>query len=176
MCIRDRHQELADEAVHKRQSDGRQGDDEEERGVARHGRGQPAVLVDLDVYKRQGRLPKRKGRGQMVSSQPIDFSRKEQLPTRNQSLRASKHHAPGRGYGQAEARESPPVLPQKYLWRRAGPDYFAASSLLAALSSSVRFSGRSCGKRMTSRMEVEPVSIIVSRSIPMPSPPVGGIP
>ena len=37
-------------------------------------------------------------------------------------------------------------------------------------------SGRSSGNRITSRIEREPVRIIVSRSIPMPSPPVGGMP
>ncbi len=52
-----------------------------------------------------------------------------------------------------------------------------------SLSSSRRFpirsmgpSGRSSGKRITSRMEREPVRIMVKRSIPMPSPPVGGMP
>ncbi len=52
-----------------------------------------------------------------------------------------------------------------------------------SLSSSRRFpirsmgpSGRSKGNRMTSRMEREPVRIMVNRSIPMPSPPVGGMP
>jgi len=38
------------------------------------------------------------------------------------------------------------------------------------------FSGRSKGNRMTSRMERESVSSMVSRSMPMPSPPVGGMP
>ena len=33
---------------------------------------------------------------------------------------------------------------------------------------------RSCGKRMTSRMEAESVNSITSRSMPMPSPAVGG--
>ena len=37
-------------------------------------------------------------------------------------------------------------------------------------------SGRSSGNRTTSRMAREPVRIMVSRSIPMPSPPVGGMP
>ena len=37
-------------------------------------------------------------------------------------------------------------------------------------------SGRSCGKRITSRMEVAPVSTITRRSTPMPSPAVGGSP
>ena len=37
-------------------------------------------------------------------------------------------------------------------------------------------SGRRRGKRMTSRMERESVRIMVSRSMPMPSPPVGGMP
>ncbi len=36
--------------------------------------------------------------------------------------------------------------------------------------------GRSSGNRMTSRMEREFVRIMVRRSIPMPSPPVGGRP
>ena len=38
------------------------------------------------------------------------------------------------------------------------------------------FSGRMCGKRITSRMERELVNSIVSRSMPMPSPAVGGMP
>ncbi len=38
------------------------------------------------------------------------------------------------------------------------------------------FSGRSRGKRITSRMEREFVRSMVRRSMPMPSPPVGGIP
>jgi len=38
------------------------------------------------------------------------------------------------------------------------------------------FSGRNKGKRMTSRMERESVSNMVRRSMPMPSPPVGGMP
>ena len=37
-------------------------------------------------------------------------------------------------------------------------------------------SGRSKGNRMTSRIVREPVKIIVMRSMPMPSPPVGGMP
>ena len=37
-------------------------------------------------------------------------------------------------------------------------------------------SGRSSGNRITSRMEREPVRIMVRRSMPMPSPPVGGMP
>ena len=35
--------------------------------------------------------------------------------------------------------------------------------------------GRSVGKRMTSRMEVEPVISMTTRSMPMPSPPAGGM-
>jgi hypothetical protein len=42
--------------------------------------------------------------------------------------------------------------------------------------SAVFFSGRSSGNRITSRMEDEPVSSMVRRSIPMPSPAVGGMP
>ena len=38
------------------------------------------------------------------------------------------------------------------------------------------FSGLSCGNKITSRMEVELVKSITSRSIPIPSPPAGGIP
>ena len=38
------------------------------------------------------------------------------------------------------------------------------------------FSGRSRGKRMTSRMEGESVRSITSRSMPMPSPAAGGMP
>src|SRR5438067_2497091 len=38
------------------------------------------------------------------------------------------------------------------------------------------FAGRSSGKRITSRMERESVSNMVRRSMPMPSPPAGGIP
>ncbi len=37
-------------------------------------------------------------------------------------------------------------------------------------------SGRSSGNRITSRIDFDPVRIIVSRSIPMPSPAVGGSP
>src|SRR2546427_2101673 len=37
-------------------------------------------------------------------------------------------------------------------------------------------SGRRCGKRITSRIEVAPVSSMTRRSMPMPSPAVGGIP
>ena len=37
-------------------------------------------------------------------------------------------------------------------------------------------SGRSVGKRMTSLIESTPASSIATRSIPMPSPPVGGMP
>ena len=37
-------------------------------------------------------------------------------------------------------------------------------------------SGRSVGKRMTSRIESTLASSITSRSMPMPSPPVGGMP
>jgi len=37
-------------------------------------------------------------------------------------------------------------------------------------------SGRSSGKRMTSRIEGESVSTMVRRSMPMPSPAVGGMP
>ena len=36
--------------------------------------------------------------------------------------------------------------------------------------------GRSAGKRITSRIASLPVSTIASRSIPIPQPPVGGIP
>jgi hypothetical protein len=36
--------------------------------------------------------------------------------------------------------------------------------------------GRSAGKRTTSRIVSRPVSTIASRSIPTPSPPVGGMP
>ncbi len=36
--------------------------------------------------------------------------------------------------------------------------------------------GRSSGNRITSRIDFAPVNIIVSRSIPIPSPAVGGIP
>ncbi len=38
------------------------------------------------------------------------------------------------------------------------------------------FWGLSSGKRMTSRMDLELVRIMVRRSMPMPSPPVGGRP
>ena len=38
------------------------------------------------------------------------------------------------------------------------------------------FSGRSRGNKITSRMECEFVRSIVRRSMPMPSPPVGGMP
>jgi hypothetical protein len=41
---------------------------------------------------------------------------------------------------------------------------------------SERFSGRSKGNKITSRMERELVSSMVRRSIPIPSPPVGGMP
>lgn len=51
-------------------------------------------------------------------------------------------------------------------WRRIAP--FARHSS--------DFSGRSRGNRMTSRMERESVSNMVSRSMPIPSPPVGGMP
>ncbi len=37
-------------------------------------------------------------------------------------------------------------------------------------------SGRSVGKRITSRIEGLPVTSMTSRSTPMPRPPVGGIP
>src|SRR5690348_11135923 len=37
-------------------------------------------------------------------------------------------------------------------------------------------SGRNSGNRITSRMEPDPVRIIVSRSMPMPSPAAGGMP
>ena len=37
-------------------------------------------------------------------------------------------------------------------------------------------SGRSSGKRITSRILVVLVKIMTSRSIPIPSPPAGGIP
>ena len=39
-----------------------------------------------------------------------------------------------------------------------------------------RFSGRSRGNRITSRIERELVKSMASRSMPMPSPPAGGIP
>src|SRR5262249_1878129 len=38
------------------------------------------------------------------------------------------------------------------------------------------YSGLRCGKRITSRIEVELVNNIVSRSMPIPSPAVGGMP
>ena len=38
------------------------------------------------------------------------------------------------------------------------------------------FRGRSAGKRITSRIASRPVNTIASRSMPSPSPPVGGIP
>ena len=38
------------------------------------------------------------------------------------------------------------------------------------------FSGRNSGKRITSRIDFDPVSSMVSRSMPIPSPPVGGMP
>ena len=53
-------------------------------------------------------------------------------------------------------------------------DYSGFGRLASA--SGVAFLGRSRGKRITSRMELAPVRIIVSRSTPMPSPPVGGRP
>ena len=37
-------------------------------------------------------------------------------------------------------------------------------------------SGRSCGKRITSRIEAESVSSMTRRSMPIPSPAVGGRP
>src|SRR5262249_49396275 len=39
-----------------------------------------------------------------------------------------------------------------------------------------RRSGRSCGKRITSRIEVAPVSSMTRRSMPIPAPAVGGMP
>ena len=54
--------------------------------------------------------------------------------------------------------------------------FFASCSSLSSSSSSSRFRGRSRGKRMTSRMERESVSNMVSRSMPTPSPAVGGNP
>ena len=42
--------------------------------------------------------------------------------------------------------------------------------------SSIGPSGRSSGKRITSRMDRELVRIMVNRSMPMPSPPAGGMP
>jgi hypothetical protein len=48
------------------------------------------------------------------------------------------------------------------------------AQLTALFNQSV--SGRMCGKRMTSRIEGESVKNMTSRSIPTPSPAVGGIP
>jgi len=58
--------------------------------------------------------------------------------------------------------------------RLATPDYsFSACSAPSAVKS---FSGRSCGNRITSRIVCESVISIASRSMPMPTPPAGGIP
>ena len=55
-----------------------------------------------------------------------------------------------------------------------------ASAGSAVPTSSSQFtrevSGRRCGKRSTSRMADTPVSSITRRSMPMPSPAVGGSP
>uniref|UniRef100_E6QIH1 Uncharacterized protein n=1 Tax=mine drainage metagenome TaxID=410659 RepID=E6QIH1_9ZZZZ len=56
-------------------------------------------------------------------------------------------------------------------------DIHAFAPLSSLLSDALScFSGRSSGKRMTSRMDLEPVSSMVRRSMPMPSPAVGGRP
>ena len=43
-------------------------------------------------------------------------------------------------------------------------------------SAALQLSGFSCGNRITSRIDGESVSSITSRSMPMPSPAVGGRP
>ena len=47
---------------------------------------------------------------------------------------------------------------------------------VSAASSVAGFSGRSNGKRITSRMVCESVSSMQRRSMPMPTPPAGGMP
>ena len=55
-----------------------------------------------------------------------------------------------------------------------GWDSLPGSGWAGATASLRRTGGRRRGKRMTSRMEREPVRSMVRRSMPMPSPPVGG--
>jgi len=51
--------------------------------------------------------------------------------------------------------------------------YFFA---LSGFASSPLPSGRNCGNKITSRIECESVSNMVNRSMPIPSPAVGGMP
>ena len=53
---------------------------------------------------------------------------------------------------------------------------YSASVSSSGAVPSAAFSLRIMGKRMTSRMDLLPVSSITRRSMPMPSPPVGGRP
>jgi len=69
----------------------------------------------------------------------------------------------------------------RYAW--GGCDSFTVLLYLGLLENSTRWlyrpafhSGRMCGNSKTSRIEAELVSSITRRSIPMPSPAVGGIP
>ncbi len=49
-------------------------------------------------------------------------------------------------------------------------------TVLTSPESTDYFSFLSCGKRMTSRMDGESVRSMTSRSMPIPSPAVGGMP
>ncbi len=53
---------------------------------------------------------------------------------------------------------------------------FALNPKSKIQNQAVGFSGRSSGNKMTSRMDRELVSSMARRSMPMPSPPVGGMP
>ena len=52
----------------------------------------------------------------------------------------------------------------------------AGAAAASALGASALSSGFIVGKRITSRMESLFVSIMTQRSMPMPRPPVGGMP
>ena len=65
---------------------------------------------------------------------------------------------------------------EKSIFTAGASGSLGASAGFSALLASVSPRGFMVGKRMTSRMESEPVSSMTQRSMPMPRPPVGGRP
>jgi hypothetical protein len=72
------------------------------------------------------------------------------------------------------ARPAPMTI--AWLAHAPAPTLARLAAAIAAVAATLAYSGRICGKRITSRMFAESVSSITRRSMPMPQPAVGGRP
>ena len=137
--------------------------------------------VHESVRSRGGRR-RHPGRG-FVDAEVRDDVRGELLDERGEPVAVARVDSPELGAAQppagrneVDADDVGRPLARLDQLRDAGTELTAHSGNEHSGGHDFSASGRRCGKRITSRMEVTPASTITRRSTPRPIPPVGGRP